>query len=345
MGIYYLLIFILVTCGLSIRKHADFAGALDKGQTAMINGIFILVVFVAHLHKFLFASMGYGVETFLDKLYVYIHSNLGQLIVAPFFFYSGYGITEQIRNKRGYLDCFLRKRALPLYLNFLVGLLVYILTYCVLCGEVGLLELGKSLIFMHSFWNPTWFLFCTFCCYVSIYGTFRALNNKPRWALVSGVVALMLGYVVLMHRIRPYWWYSTALVFPFGVFVSLYKPEVERIVSSRWKTCFAAVLVMFCTVFCVRHEILCLRFNFLAILFVSLIVLFTMRVHVGNPVLCWCGRHVFPIYMYHALWLFIAREISSGCGQVRWTAHAMALVVFAATILTAKYYNRWQIQM
>lgn len=345
MGIYYLLIFLLAACSLSIRKHADFSGALDKGQTATINGIFILVVVVAHLHKFLFAPMGYEVETFFDKLYVYIHSNLDQLIVAPFFFYSGYGITEQLGKKAGYLDSFLRKRALTLYLNFLVALLVYILTYRVLCGEVRLFELGTSLIFMHSFGNPTWFLFCTFCCYVSIYWTFRYLNNKHRWALMSGVVALMLCYVVLIHKIRSYWWYSTALVFPFGVFVSLYKLEVERIVSSRWKTCFVAVLVMFCTVFCFRHEILCLRFNFLAILFVSLIVLFTMRVHVGNPILCWCGRHVFPIYMYHALWLFIAREMGSGFGEVRWMAHAMALVVFAATILTAKYYNRWQIQM
>lgn len=345
MGIYYLVIFVLATYGLSIRKYADFPSALDKSQTTMINGIFILIVFVAHLNKLLFAPMGYEVETFFDKLYIYIHSNLDQLIVAPFFFHSGYGITEQFRKKNGYLDIFLRKRALTLYLNFLAALLAYLLTYRLFCGEVKLLELWKSLIFMHSFGNPTWFLFCTFCCYVSIYGTFRILHNKPRWALSSIVVAMMLFYVMLMHKIRPCWWYSTALVFPFGVVVSLYKPEIERMISCRWETCFVVILVMFCAVFCFKQEIWGLRFNLLAILFVSLIMLFTMRVNVGNPILCWCGRHVFPIYMYHALWLFLAREIASGCSAMRWRTHAMVLGTFAVTILTAKYYNRWQIRM
>lgn len=58
----------------------NFKRALNKEQTTCINGIFVLFVFLSHFGQY---------ETMpWNNLLLAI----GQLMVAPFLFYSGYGI-------------------------------------------------------------------------------------------------------------------------------------------------------------------------------------------------------------------------------------------------------------
>ena len=58
----------------------NFKRALNKEQTTCINGIFVLFVFLSHFGQY---------ETMpWNRLLLAI----GQLMVAPFLFYSGYGI-------------------------------------------------------------------------------------------------------------------------------------------------------------------------------------------------------------------------------------------------------------
>ena len=86
----------------------NFKRALNKEQTTCINGIFVLFVFLSHFGQY---------ETMpWNNLLLAI----GQLMVAPFLFYSGYGIMEQIQ-RRGivYIDSMPRKRILKLLLNCL----------------------------------------------------------------------------------------------------------------------------------------------------------------------------------------------------------------------------------
>lgn len=65
----------------------NFKRALNKEQTTCINGIFVLFVFLSHFGQY---------ETMpWNNLLLAI----GQLMVAPFLFYSGYGIMEQIQRR------------------------------------------------------------------------------------------------------------------------------------------------------------------------------------------------------------------------------------------------------
>ena len=93
---------------LSCRGYEmNFNRALNKEQTTCINGIFVLFVFLSHFGQY---------ETMpWNNLLLAI----GQLMVAPFLFYSGYGIMEQIK-RRGmvYIDDLPRKRILKFYIHF-----------------------------------------------------------------------------------------------------------------------------------------------------------------------------------------------------------------------------------
>lgn len=68
--------------------------ALSISQTTCVNGIFVIFVFLSHFCQYVdTSSMPYF------QPYLFLRSHLVQLIVAPFLFYSGYGIMEHIKTK------------------------------------------------------------------------------------------------------------------------------------------------------------------------------------------------------------------------------------------------------
>lgn len=93
----------------------NFNRALNKEQTTCINGIFVLFVFLSHFGQ-------YETMPWNGVLLA-----IGQLMVAPFLFYSGYGIMEQIK-RRGivYIDSMPRKRILKFYIHFCMALCIYL---------------------------------------------------------------------------------------------------------------------------------------------------------------------------------------------------------------------------
>lgn len=98
----------------------DFNRALNKEQTTCINGIFVLFVFLSHFGQY---------ETMpWNNLLLAI----GQLMVAPFLFYSGYGIMEQIK-RRGivYLDIITKKKNIEVLYSLLYGIM-YLLGFVIL---------------------------------------------------------------------------------------------------------------------------------------------------------------------------------------------------------------------
>lgn len=70
---------------------------LSKDNSNCIKGIFVLIVFYSHL------------ATYFEPLYskdflmLNFRNFLGQLMVAPFLFYSGYGVYESIKKKKNHI--------------------------------------------------------------------------------------------------------------------------------------------------------------------------------------------------------------------------------------------------
>lgn len=321
MGVYYIIVALFTLLSLRVRREWNASDCLAPSQTVCINGIFILLVFVSHLGHLLLQPMGYEMSHLLDKVYLKIHSTHGQLIVVPFLFYSGYGVATQMMNKPGYLASFLRNRALPLWLNFLVALACYLLVTVAFIGPVRVVDAAKSLVFLHAFGNPTWFLFCTMASYMVVWLAFKFMRG--RFSISAVCILGMLVYIGIVSRYRPIWWYDTALIFPIGVIVALYKDEVLSLASKRYWICSVAASIAFIIFFNLPWNHLglygaCFRQNALGVLFMLIVMLFTMRIKVENKPLEWLGKHVFPIYMYHMLFFLCAKILvgtSVGGGQ------------------------------
>lgn len=344
MGIYYIIVILFVILSCRLRHKSDATICLASSQTVCINGICILLVFVAHLGHLLLQPLGYEMSSWLDNTYLRIHRTCGQLIVVPFLFYSGYGVATQMMNRPGYLAGFLRNRALTLWLNFLIALMIYLLATVLFVGPVRVVDILKSMVFLHSFGNPTWFLFCTMVAYMVAWLAFKLLQKRSWISTVC--MAGMLLYIGIVSRFRPIYWYDTSLMFPIGVIVALYKDEVLSLFSKRYWICAVAFSLAFVIVYKLpllqfgRYGF-CFRTNLLGVLLMSIVMLLTIRIRIENTPLEWLGKHVFPIYMYHMLFFFFAKRFlhtNQGGG-----AHLLVISIFLITLMIAELYRFWRI--
>ena len=78
--------------------HLDY---MSISSTTAIKGIFAIIILLSHAQSFL--SLGEGVP---DRAFGFVMRYLDQLMVAMYFFYSGYGILESSKFKKGYAAMF-----------------------------------------------------------------------------------------------------------------------------------------------------------------------------------------------------------------------------------------------
>ena len=98
------------------------SGYCSREMTASVNGYFLTTVFMTHLIQY----MSWSIYGPLDIMYIEVNRALGQLIVAMFLFYSGYGVMESLRHKKGYISSFPKRRLLPFFVNFEIAAVIYL---------------------------------------------------------------------------------------------------------------------------------------------------------------------------------------------------------------------------
>ena len=84
---------------------------------------------------------------------------MGQKMVSLFFFYSGFGIYESIKNKGNNYVKSLPKKGIILFIKSQIIILIFLVTNLLLGIKASLYELLLSIIFKSSLGNSNWFAF------------------------------------------------------------------------------------------------------------------------------------------------------------------------------------------
>jgi len=74
--------------------HNDY---LSHKNTVLVNGVFVILVYLSH------SSAKVELSHSLDTFYLLFKQHLLQLVVVTFLFYSGYGMCESMKRKKGYV--------------------------------------------------------------------------------------------------------------------------------------------------------------------------------------------------------------------------------------------------
>ena len=324
MALLYFIILVCALRGMRPRSPADGEAALAPEQTTMVKGIFVLLVFASHVSGYLALPSG-----LLTTGYTTLRSFLGQLIVVPFLFYSGYGIRLSLERKgNAYLRTMPRKRILTTYAHTVLILLVFLSVQLLFGHRYQLKQLLLSFLLLRSFGNSNWYLFAILFLYLATYLSFRWFSGPKR--ACAFCFALCAGYFAVFCITADTYWYDTIFVYFFGlIYPDLRKKAREAI--PRFSLWLLVCLLLAAAVLALKRNtgiapLDGAKGNLRGILFMLLLNVFLERFSLGNRILQGLGKRVFLCYLLQRLPMIVLQELGLG--------RSPALFVPAAALFT-----------
>ena len=297
MIIIFGLLFLIMLLTINVHWEGIDSQYLSKNYTLSIKGVFVIIVFLSHVRAYTeFTSS-------TDIWVIEILDYLGQLMVAMFLFYSGYGIYESIKRKgKAYIDSFPKNRIARIYLDFLISILLFVVLGLFLEKHYSFMNTLLAFTGWTSIGNSAWYMFTIFVLYILTYICFKIARGYNLFAIVA-ITILSLGYIYFMSFVKGDYWLSTYLCYVLGVWYSYYKEKIDGMLQKYnilYYILFAFIIISYLTLFDLRYKCL-LMFNCVSILFCLLIVFLSMKISFKSQILSWLGEHLFWMYFLQRL--------------------------------------------
>lgn len=234
MLIFLSLSIIPIFIGIQLNRENSSQYYLSKKTTSSILGLFALMILGSHI------SYKIGTQGFLNSSSDFIyHSLISQMMVVPFFFYSGYGINEQFKNREEYSKGFIKNRFLRVYLTFIFTLLIGNLLFLVTSGFSNSIFNWTDLFA----WENFWFVFVILLEYIfTFFGLIVFKKNKKILPLYSAIVTSLI-IVALFYLEKDIYWMNTLIAFPFGIFYSSFVQQINSFLEKRKVNCYLILII------------------------------------------------------------------------------------------------------
>ncbi len=298
-----IIIVLLFVCaqGMEIASPEEFQkDYITPPRTNCIKGFFVLMVFVSH-------SRNYMTLTPADDVAVTIVTYLGQLMVAPFLFYSGYGVMESIKRKGlPYVKSIPIRRALKTLLHFDIAVLLFLIVRSAMGVKYSLQHILLAFTTWTSLGNSNWYIMAIVACYLFSAVSSFVFRRNPYLAAVSvTLLSILLSHTLSLYR--PNYWYNTMLCYSLGVWYAILREKIEKIVMRNDILYCAAIAFAF-----MAYHWLSGRtgkstwiYQIYALFFVILVVGITMKISFNNAFLDFLGSHIFSIYILQRIPMMI----------------------------------------
>lgn len=341
MSIYLLILIFVVITGMKAASAGEFcADYMSKEKTACVKGIFVILVLFRHASQYMNTGGIY------DEPFLLLEAHTGQMIVAMFFFYSGYGMMEAVKKKGfSYVKSVLFRRLPDVWLRFCVAVFLFLLLDLCL-GKLPDYD-WQTILLSFTGWenigNSNWYMFAVFILYILFFLSFLPLaGRKKRGLCFLGAILLTLFTVVFVYwQIRmgqPAYFYNTVILLPLGVWYSLLRPWIETCMMQS-EIRYMAVCAVLVTAYALTHlnrgKYGIYGYTVWAVVFTLSIVCFTMKISINSTVLSWFGNHVFSVYMLQRLPMIFMSKWGFGYSH-RYFFLAISIVV---TILMAQIFD------
>lgn len=317
-----LLIFFLIAIGLSLHpvRHEKFNSAyLSVENTTALRGILAITIVLHHI------SEKISVAVLFQQL---VHT--GYMIVALFFFLSGYGIIVQYKKKGdAYLKGFWKKRILYLFLIFILVTLVYYPFHCWRGKEMGLAAIKDFFINGHPIATNSWYIVVQIALYIILWISFQFSRNltKVFWLVLGFTTLLNIGLYASQYGSI---WYISNYAFPLGILWAVKEQDwIEHIYSHYWFY-FIGNLIVF-GVSSAFHGTIARMISSCAI--TSFCIIGLMKVNVCGNIWKHLGEISLDIYLLHALaYMFLRSEAIYITNDVLWTIATLVLTYILAIV-------------
>ncbi len=300
MAILFIILFIIAIYGMKYSSfHEDYG---SPKSTNAIKGIFAIIILYSHMRGYIQLH-----DSYLDTPYEIILRHIGQLMVAMYLFYSGYGIMESVKRKPSYTCNFPRKRILKTLVHFDIAVACYALLNIIIGTSFSSKEYLLCWVGWESIGNSNWFICVILLLYIITYialtCTQRLIKtDTTRHKLIPIIVTLLsiVFWMLLYKSGKGSWWYDTILTFPLGMWYSMLRNYTERNMRKptvSWLILCLLIVILMLWHFRIGND----RYGLCACIFCIVLTLMSTKVKFDNTILQWLGTQAFAIYIMQRL--------------------------------------------
>lgn len=331
MNVLLLMLMAIILYSMRVCSHNCFyEDYISIQKSNAIKGIFALIIMFCHSLDYFPLNEG---DLWLGKMSVY----LKQLIVVPILFYSGFGIMESIQ-KKGlfYIKRIPVHNALKTLIWADLSVALYTLYYIASGRSVSLKRFALSLVFWDYIENAAWYFFVIIVLYLVTYISFRIFYRNYYIAAVFMLLLSVIPFALLI-RTKDIFWYNTFFIFHFGMWYSLLRIHIEKMVMYNDLAYLIALLLAFFGFAIFRRFGSFYFFIICGCFFCMTIVGLTMKVSINNEILQFLGRHVFGFYVFQRL----PMRIVSTMQLESWEKCIISILATAALSVGFDYVANW----
>lgn len=297
---------------------------LVKSNTDALKGLSVIIVILSHISMF----------TINKGIMAHIFINTGFLAVAVFLFVSGYGLAEQFRKRKNYLNGFVLDKIVRLYLIFFISnVIVTILNNYFLGSNYNIKNILISSVSM-NFANgrELWFVATILFFYLAFYISFKYFKDKNSMILIC---IFLIIYILLCKKIgKGTWWYNTAICFPIGVLLSFNKYKIFNFIKEKYIiNLFLSILLFTISMFLYIRGYSKLQF-IIPIIFIYFVYTALIKIEINSKSMCYINKISFEMYLIHLVILQIAFKADI-------TRNSIYLVVLFPIMIVLSIITKW----
>lgn len=252
-----------------------------------------------------------------DNLAIAIDVFMGQLIVVPFLFFSGYGIMYQICKKGSeYIESIPKSRIFKVWIQFVFAILLFLLVDICIGNYYSPLKIIVAFFAWTDIGNSNWYIFAMLSLYFFTYIAFKFIRNNKIHSVIFLIFMCCVYIVVLTYSRKGSHWYNTILVYPAGMMYQLYKKQIEAVLQkNNVRYCVGVLLtILVLGLLCMVHLGIFnggvwysddFFYQIFSIFFILTIVILSMKISVNNKILRLLGKYTFEIYILQRIPLMI----------------------------------------
>lgn len=267
----------------------------DKNNTLGLRGLLSILIVVHHWGIKYFNGFPLWLEQW------------GMIIVAIFFFLSGFGLMKSFVVKgNGYLEGFFIRRFSKILIPFVIASSIWCIWLVffnldMLLTLIANLDSGKTLL------PNSWFCFVIMLSYLVFYIGAKRLKNKNIIIVVMSV--LLLLYIVCVKRLD--WgnnWYMTCLAISSGLVAGYYEIQLMAFLKTNRMLsilvlCGAIILLSGLSIYTKSYKFISQTFMICVYIILPFVVFICINSIGGikNKLLNFCGLISYEIYLVHGI--------------------------------------------
>lgn len=216
---------------------------LSKENTACLKGLCAVGVLVHHLYQY---------SRLVQNIYLgALLQALGFLMVALFFFLSGYGLQVSFqRDPDTYLKGFMRQRVVPYYLIIVILIAIYSFAVILIESGIDYILVIRSFFFSETIVANGWYLQVQLLLYFAFYGINRLWKSSRIKKIVLFACLLVYALVLMAKDFGPTRYVGT-FAFLIGIIWAENKKRIDVHLNNKPNTviiyalAFASFVVFF----------------------------------------------------------------------------------------------------